>query len=128
LAHDKLRIAEFSKFALVVPETFEFRTNSGMDRIFRALGLRCVLKQHKSRGGKEFAVIETPEDAGYWRKKRPTEDLILQKKIDGDLLPVQGIASEGRLLVSIVHTRLAINSPGNCAVIAAVTLKNSTFV
>jgi carbamoyl-phosphate synthase large subunit len=126
LARDKLRIASFSKFGLDTPRTLGFKSASELPDMISELGLPCVLKQRVGRGGRGFAVIDTAADARYWRKKRGKDELVLQEKVDGDLLLVQGIAKKGKVIVHIVHKRLAVKAPGSGTAIAAVTVLDET--
>ncbi len=127
LARDKLRVARFNWRGVDVPRTVSFDSVSGLSKKIATVQLPCVVKQRVGRGGRGFGVIETIEDAIYWRRNQNT-DLILQEKIDGDLLLVQGLAKGGRLLVSIVHKRLAVKSPGSGTATAAVTVKDTGAV
>jgi carbamoyl-phosphate synthase large subunit len=124
LARDKLRIAELSRHGIDIPRTLAFVSAIGVRRAIRELGFPCVLKQRFGRGGRGFAIVEKEEDALYILQKRGKEELILQQYVEGDLLLAQGIAERGRLLVSIVHKRLAVKNEGSGTATAAVTVRD----
>ncbi|MDA4118175.1 MAG: ATP-grasp domain-containing protein [Thaumarchaeota archaeon] len=126
-ARDKYAISSVERVGIPGPKTFLLDSEESIDEAIRELRLPCVIKQRSGRGGRGFAVIDTPADAHFWYSKAKKQ-VLLQEKIDGDLLLVQAIADKGRILLSIVHRRLATKGEGSGTAISAVTVRDDASV
>jgi carbamoyl-phosphate synthase large subunit len=126
-ARDKYAISSKERVGIPGPKTFLLDSEERIDEAIEELGLPCVIKQRWGRGGRGFAVIDTAADAHFWYSKSKKQ-MLLQEKIDGDLLLVQAIADKGRILLSIVHRRLATKGEGSGTAISAVTVRDDASV
>jgi carbamoyl-phosphate synthase large subunit len=128
IARDKYASSLFENVGVRAPKTVLITSESDVSRALQEVGLPCVIKRRFGRGGRGFALIDSMEDATYWINKSKAHQVILQEKIDGHLLLVQGISKEGRMLTSIVHKRLETKSEGSGTAISAVTIEDKNAI
>ena len=126
-ARDKLAISSVDRVGIRGPKTFLLDSESRIDDAVKDLGLPCVFKRRWGRGGRGFAIIDTIEDARFWYAKSK-EQVLLQEKIDGDLHLVQAIADKGKIILSIVHKRLATKGEGSGTATSAITISDDNSV
>jgi carbamoyl-phosphate synthase large subunit len=125
-ARDKLKLPHLATEGIEVPKTLLIHSTSDIDRLFAEVGLPCIMKQRKGRGGRGFSIISSRSDARSWLEKNRGQEMIIQEKVDGDLLMVQGLAKGGELITSTVQRRLAVRAPGSGTATSAITVEDDT--